>query len=164
MALSSDTDEDISVQPSDRLLRQFVGYNIKRAYMQLQGDLTQTLAPFGLRIGTFSALAVVLGSEGISQTQLSEVLNIKRSGVVVLVDELENLGAIDRKPVETDRRAYALQVTAQGWHLWQNAERAVQSHEDALFDKLAVEDIRTLRELLVRATRSATRKRQEADE
>ncbi|WP_116599890.1 MarR family winged helix-turn-helix transcriptional regulator [Primorskyibacter marinus] len=164
MTLANDTDEDNSAQPSDRLLRQFVGYNIKRAYIQLQGDLTQTLAPFGLRIGTFSALAVVVGSEGISQTQLSEVLNIKRSGVVVLVDELENLGAIDRKPVETDRRAYALRVTAKGWHLWQNAERAVQLHEDALFDKLAVEDIRTLRELLVRATRSATRKRQEAGE
>lgn len=163
MAGMSDTDEDTAAQPSDRLLRQFVGYNMKRAYMQLQSDLTQTLAPFGLRIGTFSALAVVLGSEGISQTQLSEVLNIKRSGVVVVVDELESLGAIERQPVETDRRAYALKVTPEGRHLWSSAERATQAHEAALFDTLAAEDVHTLRDLLALATRSATRHRQEAD-
>ena len=70
------------------LLQQFVGYNMKRAYMQLRDDLSETLAPFGLRIGTFSALAVVKLKPGISQTHLGRELNIKRSGVFVLVDEL----------------------------------------------------------------------------
>lgn len=148
---------------TDMLLRQFIGYNMKRTYLRIQEDMAATLEPLGLRIGTFSALAVVMGSPGISQTQLSEVLNIKRSGVVVLVDELEQAGALARKPVRTDRRAYALQVTAAGKQLWKRAEAAVQDHEAALFAELDGAERHALQDLLVRAARSASHHRQETD-
>jgi len=146
-------------EPSDTLLRQFVGYNMKRAFMLIQDDITETLAPLGLRIGTFSALAVVVGSPGISQTQLSQVLNIKRSGVVVVVDELERAGVLERTPVYSDRRAYALQVTPAGKRLWRRAERAMQAHEAALFADLDAKDLRIFQDLLSRVARSAARHR-----
>lgn len=147
--------------PSDALLRQFVGYTMKRAYMQVQDDLAATLAPLGLRIGTYSALAVVVGSPGISQTQLSQVLDIKRSGVVVLVDELEGAGVLERAPVPGDRRAHSLRMTPAGKRLWQKAEAEVRAHEAALFADLAPEDLRQLHDLLARAARSAARHGQE---
>jgi len=147
------------VEPDDRLLRQFVGYNMKRAFIPVQEDVSETLATLGLRVGTFSALAVIMASPGISQTQLSQVLNIKRSGVVLVVDELEGMGAVGRMPVESDRRAYALQVTPEGRELWQRAESAVQAHEAALFADLDPEELRTLRGLLDRAARSGARRR-----
>ncbi|SFR13146.1 MarR family winged helix-turn-helix transcriptional regulator [Poseidonocella sedimentorum] len=145
---------------TDMLLRQFIGYNMKRAYLQVQEDMARTLEPLGLRVGTFSALAVIMGSPGISQTQLSEVLNIKRSGVVVVVDDLERAGAVERKPVRTDRRAYALHVTQEGSQLWKRAEAAVQAHEAALFTDLEAPEQRALQELLVRAARSAKHTRE----
>jgi DNA-binding MarR family transcriptional regulator len=117
----------------------------------------------GLRVGTFSALAVVMGSPGISQTQLGEMLSIKRSGVVVVVDDLERLGAVERKPVLTDRRAYALHVTPAGKHLWSRAEAAVQAHEAALFDELDPQERSTLQDLLVRGARSARHRKRETD-
>ncbi|WP_417586668.1 MarR family winged helix-turn-helix transcriptional regulator [Pararhodobacter oceanensis] len=135
---------------SDVLLRQFVGYRMKRAYLLIQDDMAETLAPFGLRTGTFSALAVVIASPGISQNDLSEVLDIKRSGVVVVVDELESAGVLKRKPVKGDRRTNALTVTAAGRRLWQKVEAEVQAHEAALFAGLAPEEITQLRELLGR--------------
>ncbi|MBP2233735.1 DNA-binding MarR family transcriptional regulator [Sinorhizobium kostiense] len=147
------------MEPDDRLLRQFVGYNMKRAFIPVQEDVSETLATLGLRVGTFSALAVIMASPGISQTQLSQVLNIKRSGVVLVVDELEGMGAVERMPVESDRRAYALQVTPEGRKLWQRAESAVQAHEAALFADLAPEELRVLRGLLDRAARSGARRR-----
>lgn len=152
-----------SPKQTDMLLRQFIGYNMKRTYMQVQEDMAQTLAPFDLRIGTFSALAVIIGSPGISQTQLSDVLNIKRSGVVVVVDDLEQAGAVERKPVLTDRRAYALHVTPSGKRLWQRAEAAVRAHEAALFDDLDPQDRRALQDLLTRAARSASKHKRETD-
>lgn len=145
---------------TDRLLHQFIGYRMKRVYMQIQADMAETLAPFGLRTGTFSALAVVMGSEGISQTQLSLLLDIKRSGVVALVDELEGAGLLQRAPVQTDRRAYALQVTAKGKRLWQRAEQAVQAHEAALFGGLGPEEQQELHRLLTRAATSAQEQEQ----
>ena len=129
MPRKAETSQSETPKQTDMLLRQFVGYNMKRAYMQIQDDMTNTLEPLGLRVGTFSALAVVMGSPGISQTQLSQVLNIKRSGVVVVVDELERTGALVRKPVLHDRRAYALHVTPVGKTLWEKAEAAVNAKD-----------------------------------
>lgn len=140
--------------PSDALLQQFVGYNMKRAYMRIQDHMTETLAPMGLRIGTFSALAVLIDSPGISQTQLSQVLNIKRSGVVVVVDELERAGVIERKPVPGDRRAYSLMVTAAGKHLWHKAEDLVKRHEKQLMAGFTDADLHSLNALLGQAARS----------
>ena len=138
---------------SDTLLRQFVGYRMKRAYLLVQDDMAKTLEPFGLRTGTFSALAVVTASPGISQSDLSEVLNIKRSGVVVVVDELECAGVLKRKPVKGDRRTNALTVTAAGRRLWNKVEEAVQNHEAVLFSDLSADEISQLRNLLGRVSR-----------
>ena len=161
MTRKAETVPSETPKQTDMLLRQFIGYNMKRAYMQIQDDMSSTLEPLGLRVGTYSALAVVMGSPGISQTQLGEVLNIKRSGVVVVVDDLERLGVVERRPVLTDRRAYALHVTPAGKQLWKRAEAAVQAHEAALFAELDPEEQRTLQDLLVRAARSAKHSREE---
>jgi DNA-binding MarR family transcriptional regulator len=152
--------DDSPTTASDARLRRFIGYNMKRAYMQVQEDVAETLAPFGLRIGTFSALAVVIESPGISQSQLSQVLNIKRSGVVVVVDELEGAGVLERARVEGDRRAYSLRVTSEGERLWQRAARAVREHERALFAGLGEDDARALNDLLVQAAESAVMHRE----
>jgi DNA-binding MarR family transcriptional regulator len=139
---------------NDTLLRQFVGYRVKRANLLIQEDMAKTLEPLGLRTGTFSALAVVISCPGISQSDLSDVLNIKRSGVVVVVDELERAGVLKRKPVKGDRRTNALTVTAAGRRLWDKVERAVQDHEAALLSDLSHEEVATLHGLLARATKS----------
>ncbi len=152
--------DDGPATASDARLRRFIGYNMKRAYMQVQDDVAETLAPFGLRIGTFSALAVVIESPGISQSQLSQVLNIKRSGVVVVVDELEGAGVLERARVEGDRRAYSLRVTPEGERLWQRAERAVREHERTFFSNLGEDGARELNDLLARAAESAASHRE----
>lgn len=140
---------------SDALLRQFVGYRMKRAFLLIQDDMAETLEPFGLRTGTFSALAVVIESPDISQSDLSDVLNIKRSGVVVVVDELERAGVLKRKPVKGDRRTNALTVTAAGRRLWNKVEKEVQNHEAALFSDLSTDEIAQLRNLLGRVSRGS---------
>lgn len=135
----------------DRLLCQFTGYNMKRAYMLVQEDMSEVLGPFGLRIGTFSALGILTVNPGISQSRLAEILDIKRSGAVVVVDELEQAGVIARDPVEGDRRAYALRVTPAGQRLWEKAEAAVQKHESKVFSRLSAQERTQLHELLARA-------------
>ncbi|SFA68935.1 DNA-binding transcriptional regulator, MarR family [Poseidonocella pacifica] len=142
-------------EPSDALLRQFAGYRMKRAYLLIQEDMARTLSPFGLRTGTFSALAVVIDSPGISQTELSHLLNIKRSGVVVVVDELERAGVLRRKPVKGDRRTNALTVTAAGRRLWGKVEKAVQEHEAAILSDLNEVEIAQLRDLLGRVSKTS---------
>lgn len=138
---------------TDRKLRQFVGYRMKRAYLLVQEDMAKILAPLGLRTGTFSALGVVVANPGISQTDLSNELHIKRSGVVVVVDELETAGALERAAVKGDRRRNALIVTRAGQRLWEKAELAIRDHEADIFADLSAAEVATLSDLLARVGR-----------
>ncbi|WP_460274299.1 MarR family winged helix-turn-helix transcriptional regulator [Celeribacter sp. ULVN23_4] len=138
---------------TEQNLRQFVGYTMKRAFLTVREDLAQVLEPLGLRMTSFSALAIVQENPDISQSRLAEALYIERSGVVVLVDELESADLIERGRVEGDRRQYALRTTKEGDKIWREAERAVHAHEDALFRNLTAEERETLRDLLGRVRR-----------
>ncbi|WP_417263855.1 MarR family winged helix-turn-helix transcriptional regulator [Celeribacter sp.] len=147
----SKCDKDTEI--TDQNLRQFVGYTMKRAFLMVREDLARVLEPLGLRMTSFSALAIIKENPDISQSRLAVALHIERSGVVVLVDELESADLIERGRVEGDRRQYALRTTALGDKKWQEAERAVEAHEDALFAALSTEERTTLRALLGRVGR-----------
>lgn len=131
-------------------LRQFVGYEMKLAYLLIQNDMMRVLKPTGLRIVTFSALGIVVENPDISQTQLAQALQIERSGVVVIVDELENADLISRNKVEGDRRSYALRATLKGRKLWNRTEKLVHEHEDGILSGLSAVERETLKALLGR--------------
>ena len=144
------SDDSNHTTPADQLLRQFAGYRMKRAFLVIQEDLAETLAPLGLRLGTYSVLAVVAANNGMSQSQLSDVLNIKRSGVVALIDELEAAGVLVRKPVAGDRRTNALALTPAGRRLWTRSEAAVKAHEARILHALNDAEKEQLHDLLSR--------------
>jgi DNA-binding MarR family transcriptional regulator len=123
---------DAALKPpaiSDATLREFTGYNMKRAFIVIQADVTRTLEPFGLRMVTYSALAIVGDNPGLSQSQLAAALAIERPNLVVIVDELEGRELVNRDRVPTDRRTYALRLTAEGARLLASATEAVRGHE-----------------------------------
>lgn len=138
----------LTTHVTDRNLQQFIGYNMKRTFLIIQEDMARTLEPLGLRMMTFSTLAIIIENPDITQTQLAQALGIERSGVVVLVDELENAELISRNKVEGDRRSYALRPTLIGQKLWRNAQEQVHAHETALFAALPITDRSHLRETL----------------
>lgn len=114
---------------TDASLRAFVGYDMKRAFNALQADLTRSLAPFDLRMMTFSALSLVVENPGLRPSQLAQVLTIERANLVVIVDELEQRGLLTRTPSGTDRRAHELHVTDHGDQLYKRARDAVAKHD-----------------------------------
>lgn len=113
----------------DNTLREFSGYGMKRAFNAIQTDVNATLAPFDLRMVTFSALVVIVDNPGLRQSQLADLLSIERPNLVVIVDELERRELITRERATDDRRAYALQVTLAGRRLHDKALAAVRAHE-----------------------------------
>ena len=117
---------------SDKTLRQFSGYAMKRAFKAVQADLNAVLTPHGLRMLTFSALVIVVDNAGLRQSQLADALAIERPNLVLVVDELERAGLITRNPAPGDRRAYALTPTEAGRTLCAAALASVQAHEDRM--------------------------------
>ncbi|MEL6451665.1 MAG: MarR family transcriptional regulator [Pseudomonadota bacterium] len=135
---------------SDRALRAFVGYNMKRAFNVLQADLARTLAPFGLRMLTFSALALIVENPGLRPSQLAARLSVERANVVVYVDRLEEAGWVTRAPCAEDRRAYALQCTLAGRQVYDKARAAVDAHDQRMLDGLSRAEIAAVHKALAR--------------
>lgn len=129
---------------ADRSLRGFSGYSLKRAMATVQTDVNAALAPFDLRMVTFSALAVIVDNPGLKQAQLADALAIERPNLVLIVDELEGRDLITRERDRDDRRAYALQATLAGRRLRDKAYAAVSRHEEKMTKGLTEEERQAL--------------------
>lgn len=129
-------------------LEEFIGYNLKRAYMIILADFRRALGDEGLSPRLFSALSLVVQFPNITQSGLSRVLGIERSGLVALVDDLERRGYLGRTHVPGDRRVQALVATPAGRRAHEEALAAVRAHEAALLSVLSAEEKDTLVALL----------------
>ena len=59
-------------------------------------------------------LGVISRQNGLSQQALADLLGMFPSRLVLMLDELEQTGLIERRPHNSDRRVYALHLTARG--------------------------------------------------
>lgn len=114
---------------ADSGLRAFLGYEMKRAFAAIQADVNAALGPLGLRMLTFSVLAVVRDNPAIRQSHLAEVLMIERPNLVLILDELEGADLLTRVRARDDRRAFELTVTLKGRRLCDKALAAVSAHD-----------------------------------
>lgn len=96
------------------VLDTLVGYGVRRAQLAMNDLFIQSLSPWNITPPRFSALVVISRNPGLKLTQLANVLGIARSGAVMLVDALEDLGYVERLDVPEDRRAFGLALTPKG--------------------------------------------------
>ncbi|MGN6867320.1 MAG: MarR family winged helix-turn-helix transcriptional regulator [Solirubrobacteraceae bacterium] len=86
------------------------------------------------------------------QQQLCEALWLDPNNCVLLLNELEDLGYVQRRRDPADRRRHVVELTEAGRTALERAEQAQESLGDELFAALSDEDRATLRSLLSRAT------------
>ena len=146
-----------ATDPTDQLLRGFIGYQLKRAYMVIQAAVAEILEEHDLKVTGFSALAIIIENPGLTQTALAQALKIERSSVVVIVDTLENRDLITRNKVETDRRQYALMPTLRGRRLFDRLAAAIQHRERGLIAKMNDDEQQILTEGLRAIERAGRR-------
>jgi DNA-binding MarR family transcriptional regulator len=93
-------------------------------------------------------LRFVGGAGGISQQKLAGHLRILPSRLVVLIDQLEQGGMIERRADPEDRRSYALHLTAKGSETLKAISRLSRDHQDALLASLTADERNVLASLL----------------
>ena len=135
----------------DDTLRQFLGYNLKRLFNVVNADLARTLEPFELRMLTYTALVLIRDNSGLKQSDLARAMDVERSNMVAILDELERLCLIRRESVPRDRRSHALVVTETGTRTCDRAVAAVLAHEAELFAALPTDAQIALQTLLSNA-------------
>lgn len=110
----------------------------------------EALRPLGIRTRHHSILSLLLEAGPQAQIALSERLRIDRTSMVTLVDQLEGQGLVLRKTAPGDRRAYRVEITAEGEQLLAEAELAISEAEAILLAPLTPKQRKRLQTYLQR--------------
>jgi DNA-binding MarR family transcriptional regulator len=129
------------------ILDELIGYAVRRAQLSIYEDFAASLGQEGITPQRFSSLVIIENNPGISQTRLSEVMGIARSGVVSIIDTFEKTGLLERQESE-DRRSYKLHLTKDGKRQLKKYKHAVQNHDNRITQQLTDTEKQQLRELL----------------
>ena len=82
-------------------------------------------------------LSGLLGNDGMTQTELSEMIFIARSPLGKIVDKLEALGYIERRADPNDRRINRLYLTAAVSPLIEPVETLLCDMENAVIERIS---------------------------
>jgi DNA-binding MarR family transcriptional regulator len=121
---------------------------------QAAAKYAERLAPLELSPAQSGMLRVIEASAGISQKKLAETLSILPSRLVLLVDELEARGLVDRRDSTDDRRVYELYLSDKGRQALEGVGRVARTHDESFLGPLNEGERRQLRALLQRLAES----------
>jgi DNA-binding MarR family transcriptional regulator len=120
----------------------------KQFYRRSDEDL------LGMHLRHLVALAYVRDHDGCPQQDLADAFCMDANNVVLLLNELEELGYATRLRDPDDRRRHVVQLTSTGRTALARSERAQGAIEDEVLQSLDPDERKTLRQLLSRALRS----------
>lgn len=94
-----------------------IGKWISIIHRHLQTYIFKELKPYNIGKGQFIFLMTLMKKDGISQEELSHILDIDKGTTARALKKLEAEGYIKRKKDPHDKRAYMVHVTEAGWEL-----------------------------------------------
>jgi DNA-binding MarR family transcriptional regulator len=105
----------------------------------------------GIKLRQLMLLSYLSSGAPALQQQLCESLWLDPNNCVLLLNELEDLGYVERRRDPADRRRHVVELTDAGRSALERAEQAQESLGDELFAALSDEERATLRSLLSRS-------------
>jgi DNA-binding MarR family transcriptional regulator len=107
----------------------------------------------GMQLRHLVALSYVRDHDACPQHELAEAFCMDANNVVLLLNEIEQLGYVTRLRDPSDRRRHLVQLTPTGAKALSLAERAQEAIEDDVLQGLDAEERATLWRLLTQALR-----------
>ncbi len=102
----------------------------------VKNRFTELLAPLGLAPPHYGTLRWLSEAEGSTQQEIADRMQVRRSVMVGLVDDLEVAGLVTRGRHPADRRANALHLTPTGKRTLARADRLADSLDAELLAPL----------------------------
>jgi DNA-binding MarR family transcriptional regulator len=121
----------------------------KQVYRRSTEDL------LGMHMRHLVSLSYVRDHDGGPQQELAEALCMDANNVVLLLNELEQLGYVSRRRDPSDRRRHLVDLTPAGAKALDHAEHRQETIEDDVLGALDDEERATLWRLLGQALRGA---------
>lgn len=113
------------------------GYLLTKVAQATTARFARALAELGLRPKHYGLLAAVATAPGASQQQLGRMVGVVPSAIVTMVDDLQELGALERAADPASRRQFAIGITASGRDLLERATRLGAAVDDEVLAGLS---------------------------
>lgn len=147
-----DTDFVPAATPAEGLdtsfLESLVGYNARRAALQIIELFLSRMVVHDMRPVEFSVMSLIARNPGITSRQLCDTLALLAPNLVGIVRSLEKRKLITRKPHPSDGRATGLYPTRAGTAMVQVGEKTVSTLEVEATSSLSASERKTLIRLL----------------
>jgi DNA-binding MarR family transcriptional regulator len=105
----------------------------------------------GIKLKEYFALRQLRDEGRMTQSSLCSAMNVDANYMVLMLNELESAGYVERRRDPADRRRHIVELTTAGHEAIARAERAMDDLEDDVLGPLSTEERATLRDLLDRA-------------
>jgi DNA-binding MarR family transcriptional regulator len=105
----------------------------------------------GMRLKQFALLSMLRDQGSVSQQALGEQMHVDANNLVLLLNDAEANGWVERRRDPTDRRRHIVVLTDAGVEALKRAEEAIEDVEDQVLGPLNAEERATLRRLLQKA-------------
>jgi DNA-binding MarR family transcriptional regulator len=125
-----------------------LGYLLKHAQLRLAELTAAALAPFGVTGRECAVLIAIDDRAPLSQQEVAQRLGVDRTTMVILIDELEGKGLVQRRRDPDDRRKNVVALTGTGRVTLREASRATAEAERRFLGPLSGEEIAGLRQAL----------------
>ena len=135
------------------LLPNLLGYNVRRAQIELWRDFGASVAEGEIRPGLFSMMLLIGANPGIAQIDLANQLGVDKASIVALVDRLETAGWVQRKRSTEDRRRQEIFTTPAGVKKLAQLKREVEEHDGKFCSLYTPDELRQFLNFLQRIRR-----------
>jgi len=132
------------------MLPGLIGFMLRRAQIAVFQEVFPLFSEVDIRPAQFSVLVVIERNPGLTQSQVSGALGIKRTNFVALLDSLESRGLAERQAAAGDRRSHALYLTDNGKVVMRRLRQLVDIEERRLIARIGEAGSRQLIDLLHR--------------
>ena len=124
------------------------GFLLTDSARLLRKLIDRRLQPLGLSRAQWSILAILSNHDGLSQSQISEALEIEKSTAGRLIDQVQKSGWIERRPIPGDRRLWGVHLADQAQQLIAEVEGIILHTRAEMLHGLSAEQQQSLSELL----------------
>jgi DNA-binding MarR family transcriptional regulator len=135
-------------RPPPEPLASAVGFLLSFNGQRMARSFAQSLEPLGLRPPQFGLLRLIQARPGSTQQELVASSMIDPSSMVAILDELEELGLVERRQNPADRRKHAVHLTGEGEATLRRARKIADSVAARELAPLDADERDTLRRLL----------------
>lgn len=113
-------------------------------------DFAPSLDTLGLSIAHWRALSTINRLEGCLMSELAEFTTIDRTTLTRTVDQLVEMGLVERCTTPDDRRTVRVVLTPHGESVFRTSLDRLRDHNGRILTGFSAEEMRTLRALLQR--------------